>query len=180
MLAQLIPERLNPHLESIFAIGVDEMSWDDLDEQNYHWPSIQAVRDYRHQVRALVLKVIEHAPLQLPLNWHNPWWTIIMGIEHERIHLETSSVLIRQHQLRYVQNHPQWRANVITGIAPENSLVKVPAGQVNLHKNFEHAFMAGTMNTATIMPKLQNSKPLNIWYPIRSFSLCGSRRLSDS
>ena len=57
-----------------------------------------------------------------------------MGIEHERIHLETSSVLIRQHQLRYVQNHPQWRANVITGIAPENSLVKVPAGQVNLHK----------------------------------------------
>lgn len=140
LLAQLIPERLNPHLESIFAIGVDEMSWDDLNEQNYHWPSIQAVRDYRHQVRALVLKLIEHAPLQLPLNWHNPWWTIIMGIEHERIHLETSSVLIRQHQLRYVQNHPQWRANVITGIAPENSLVKVPAGQVNLHKNFEHAF----------------------------------------
>ena len=59
-------------MESIFAIGVDEMSWDDLDEQNYHWPSIQAVRDYRHEVRALVLKVIEHAPLQLPLNWHNP------------------------------------------------------------------------------------------------------------
>jgi hypothetical protein len=31
-----------------------------------------------------------------------------MGIEHERIHLETSSVLIRQHALRYVKPHPAW------------------------------------------------------------------------
>ncbi len=31
VLAKLLPERVNPRFESIFAIGVDEMSWDDLD-----------------------------------------------------------------------------------------------------------------------------------------------------
>ena len=33
-----------------------------------------------------------------------------MGIEHERIHLETSSVLMRQHALKYVTPHPAWHA----------------------------------------------------------------------
>ncbi|WP_180087225.1 5-histidylcysteine sulfoxide synthase [Acinetobacter sp. YH12226] len=140
LLSKLISERVNPHFESIFAIGVDEMSWDDLDEVHYDWPSVQEVRDYRHQVRALILSILEHAPLTLPLNWQNPWWTIIMGIEHERIHLETSSVLIRQHALEYVRQHPQWRANIITGMAPDNILLDVPEGKVHLQKDFNHPF----------------------------------------
>lgn len=140
LLSKLISERLNPHFESIFAIGVDEMSWDDLDEVHYDWPSVQEVRDYRHQVRALILNILEHAPLTLPLNWQNPWWTILMSIEHERIHLETSSVLIRQHALQYVHQHPQWQANIITGIAPENSLLTVPEGKVHLQKDVNHPF----------------------------------------
>src|SRR5665648_480443 len=35
MLAGLIPERINPKMESTFAVGVDEMSWDDLDTTHY-------------------------------------------------------------------------------------------------------------------------------------------------
>ncbi|ENU63662.1 5-histidylcysteine sulfoxide synthase [Acinetobacter lwoffii] len=140
LLSKLISERVNPHFESIFAIGVDEMSWDDLDEVHYDWPSVQEVRDYRHQVRALILNILEHAPLTLPLNWQNPWWTIIMGIEHERIHLETSSVLIRQHALEHVRQHPQWRANIITGMAPDNHLLEVPDGKVLLQKYFNDPF----------------------------------------
>ena len=116
------------------------MSWDDLDEVHYDWPTVQEVRDYRHQVRALILNILEHAPLTLPLNWQNPWWTIIMGIEHERIHLETSSVLIRQHALEHVRQHPQWRANIITGMAPDNHLLEVPDGKVLLQKDFNHPF----------------------------------------
>ncbi|QKU22782.1 5-histidylcysteine sulfoxide synthase [Acinetobacter lwoffii] len=140
LLSKLISERVNPHFESIFAIGVDEMSWDDLDEVHYDWPTVQEVRDYRHQVRALILNILEHAPLTLPLNWQNPWWTIIMGIEHERIHLETSSVLIRQHALEHVRQHPQWRANIITGMAPDNHLLEVPDGKVLLQKYFNDPF----------------------------------------
>ena len=44
LLAKLISDRINPHMESIFAVGVDEMSWDDLSEDSYDWPSVAAVK----------------------------------------------------------------------------------------------------------------------------------------
>ncbi len=135
MLTRMISERLNHRFESMFAVGVDEMSWDDLNDANYQWPTPAEVKAYRDQVRALVLDLIDNAPLQLPVDWNNPWWAIIMGIEHERIHLETSSVLIRQHKLEFVKNSPAWKPNRLTGTAPQNSLVSVSAGQVRLAKD---------------------------------------------
>ena len=106
LLTKMIDHRVNEKIESIFAVGVDEMGWDDLNETNYAWPSVAEVKAYRDQVRRLVLDLIDHAPLTMPIDWHNPWWAIIMGIEHEHIHLETSSVLIRQHALEHVRQHP--------------------------------------------------------------------------
>ena len=38
LLVGLVTERINPRFESMFAIGVDEMSWDDLNDANYDWP----------------------------------------------------------------------------------------------------------------------------------------------
>ena len=134
LLARMIEKRINPRFESIFAVGVDEMSWDDLNDAHYQWPTPAEVKAYRDQVRALVINLIETFPLQLPVDWNNPWWAIIMGIEHERIHLETSSVLIRQHTLAYVKNHPQWRPFRKTGCAPQNELLNVPSGTVVLGK----------------------------------------------
>ena len=58
----------------------------------------------------------------------------MMGIEHERIHLETSSVLIRQHALEYVRPHPAWKPYEGSGEAPENQLIDVPEGVVQLGK----------------------------------------------
>lgn len=134
LLARLVDKRIDEHMESIFAVGVDEMSWDDLDEENYDWPSVQAVRDYRLKARQTVLNVIDNGPLSTPINWQNPWWAIIMGVEHERIHLETSSVLIRQHKLDYVQPLAGWNACTEAGSAPENSLLGVKATTVRLGK----------------------------------------------
>jgi 5-histidylcysteine sulfoxide synthase/putative 4-mercaptohistidine N1-methyltranferase len=96
LLAGIIRERINPAFESIFAIGVDEMSWDDLNNNHYNWPAVADVRAYRNQVKQVVLRVIDEKPLSLPIDWESPFWIVMMGIEHERIHLETSSVLIRQ------------------------------------------------------------------------------------
>lgn len=140
LLAKMISARINPRFESIFAVGVDEMSWDDLNDAHYQWPTPLEVKAYRNQVRSLVIDLIATAPLQLPVDWSNPWWAIIMGIEHERIHLETSSVLIRQHPLNYVKNHPQWRPCRETGVAPQNQLLQVSAGSVALGKNKNNAF----------------------------------------
>ncbi|HAI96711.1 MAG TPA: SAM-dependent methyltransferase, partial [Methylococcaceae bacterium] len=80
-LASLIQKRINPRFESIFAVGVDEMSWDDLNEANYDWPSINDVRQYRQTVLALVNSLIDTLPLELPLTWSSPFWPILMGIE---------------------------------------------------------------------------------------------------
>ena len=132
VLAGLIEQRINPGFESMFAIGVDEMSWDDLSEARYDWPTVEAVAAYRREVRATVDRLIRTLPLSLPIGWEHPWWVIVMGIEHERIHLETSSVLIRQHQLKYVKPHPAWEPCRRSGAAPANELVAVPAGAVHL------------------------------------------------
>lgn len=140
LLTRMISQRLNQKFESMFAVGVDEMSWDDLNDANYQWPTPAEVKAYRDQVRELVLGLIDNAPLQMPVDWNNPWWAIIMGIEHERIHLETSSVLIRQHKLEFVKSSPAWQPNRITGAAPQNELIKVNAGQVALGKEKSDPF----------------------------------------
>lgn len=136
LLTRMINERINPRFESMFAVGVDEMSWDDLDSKHYDWPTPAEVKEYRDQVREMVTALIDTAPLTLPVDWHNPWWAIVMGIEHERIHLETSSVLIRQHQLHRVKSHPLWQPCRESGTAPQNSWVTIPAGTVTLGKTF--------------------------------------------
>lgn len=135
VLAGVLAERINPRLESIFAVGVDEMSWDDLNTAHYDWPTVEEVMAYRRAMRDKVDALISSLPLTLPISWESPWWAIVMGVEHERIHLETSSVLIRQHKLKYVQSHPAWQPCRNSGNAPENEMILVPAGKVVLGKD---------------------------------------------
>jgi len=127
VLGGLLRERINPGFEAMFAVGVDEMSWDDLADAHYDWPRVAEVMDYRYKVREVVEQLIQTAPLTLPINWHHPWWAILMCIEHERIHLETSSVLIRQHVLEHVKPHPAWQPCRKSGATPQNQLLPIPA-----------------------------------------------------
>jgi 5-histidylcysteine sulfoxide synthase/putative 4-mercaptohistidine N1-methyltranferase len=132
--AGLIGQRLDPRLESVFAVGVDEMSWDDLDETHYDWPSVDDVRQYRQRVRELVDGLIREMPLSLPITWDSPWWVMLMGIEHENIHLETSSVLMRQLPLSRVRPVEAFRPWTPAGAAPDNILQAVAGGAVRLGK----------------------------------------------
>lgn len=140
VLAKCLPERIDPRLESTFAIGVDEMSWDDLNEANYDWPSVAETRDYRRRVRQAVDELIQTLPLQLPITWESPFWPILMGIEHERIHLETSSVLVRQTPLDDLNeaHRNDWPRCPESGVAPLNELRPVPAGKVRLGKRDDY------------------------------------------
>lgn len=132
--AKLIPARLDPDFESMMAIGVDEMSWDDLDESNYKWPTVNEVEIYRNKVRKLVDDFIMSAPLTLPITWDDPLWIVLMAIEHERIHIETSSVLMRQLPIGLVQPNALFPECEEVGVAPENNLLSVSGGQINLGK----------------------------------------------
>ena len=132
MVAGLIDQPIDQKLESMFAVGVDEMSWDDLDDARYDWPTVDEVRAYRNKTRNVVENVIKNTPFTLPIGWSDPFWIVLMGIEHERIHLETSSVLIRQHALNHVKPHPNWQPCRDSGVAPINTLVEISGGQVTL------------------------------------------------
>ncbi|WP_294068100.1 5-histidylcysteine sulfoxide synthase [Proteiniphilum sp. UBA1028] len=137
-LAKIIDRRINPKFESTFAIGVDEMSWDDLDNNHYDWPSVAEVRAYRDEAKKAILDVIDQTTLELPIGWDNPFWIIMMGIEHERIHLETSSVLIRQLPLELLTPGLFGIRCPETGDAPENELIPVEGGIVKLGKPSDH------------------------------------------
>lgn len=136
MLGKQLKERINPRFESLFAIGVDEMSWDDLNDAHYEWPSVKEVQRYRNEVKQAVNQLIDEMELSLPVAWESTAWVILMGIEHERIHLETSSVLIRQLPLEQVQEVAGFAPNRADGrAAPENEYVTVPGGTVELGRS---------------------------------------------
>ncbi len=133
--ANLIDYRVDARLESILAVGVDEMSWDDLNEDSYDWPTPAEVRAHRDATREIVDKFIRECDFSLPIAWNSPMWIILMGIEHERIHLETSSILIRELPLEQVKPHPVWgKICSESGNAPENQLIQVAGGQVEMGK----------------------------------------------
>ena len=139
ILVGLITQRVNPQFESMFAVGVDEMGWDDVNEMRYNWPTSAEVKAYRASVRSVVDALISSLPLNSPIDWESPWWPILMGIEHERIHLETSSVLIRQHALSFVQSTADWSPCLAIDVpAPVNSLVDIAAKEIVLSKSTEY------------------------------------------
>ncbi|MCF7919372.1 MAG: 5-histidylcysteine sulfoxide synthase [Candidatus Cloacimonetes bacterium] len=137
ILAKVITQRINPEFESMFAVGVDEMSWDDLNEQHYNWPRLAEVIEYRNQVRDLVDRLISRLELSLPVTWESPFWLIMMGIEHQRIHLETSSVLIRQLPLEKVQSNGIGSICREDNPLKENLFVPVKGRKVTLGKSVD-------------------------------------------
>ena len=138
VLAKILSDRIDPKLESMFAVGVDEMSWDDLNKDHYDWSSVQATKKYRDEVRKVVDQLIKTLPLSLPIDQDNPLWIIIMGIEHIRIHVETSSVLMRQLPIEEVVQTDFWEINRVWGEAPINELLSVPGGKVKMGKSENH------------------------------------------
>lgn len=139
IVAQITKQRINPRFESMFAVGVDEMSWDDLNAAHYDWPTLAEVKAYRDAVRSVVDETVRTMPLKMPINWDSPFWVILMGIEHQRIHLETSSVIIRRLPIEMVRQLPLWSICPESGEAPQNKLIPVSGGRVVLGKSKDHS-----------------------------------------
>ena len=134
ILGKFISERVNGKLEAICAVGVDEMSWDDLNSEHYDWPSANEVRAYRQQVAELIENLIDDMPLTLPITQDSLAWIILMGCEHECIHLETSSVIMRMLPLQYLTAAEPWSTCQQTGNAPINELVPIKGRLIEFGK----------------------------------------------
>jgi hypothetical protein len=96
---------------------------------------VREVTEYRREVYKLVRKVLEESPRVgvQALGWNDAEWALLMGFEHERIHIETSSVLIRELPLELVQE-PMWvccpalSAALSFGSSPAPQRYKHPSG----------------------------------------------------
>ncbi|MFK7864703.1 MAG: 5-histidylcysteine sulfoxide synthase, partial [Pseudohongiellaceae bacterium] len=86
-----------------------------------------------------------HPAFDEPITMDKPTWALVMGFEHERIHLETSSVLIRELPARFVTTPVSWPAfvkepvdqgvlPVIDKDFPRNEMVDVQGGETHLGK----------------------------------------------
>lgn len=159
-LGKFINTRLDPVLEMQMAVGVDEMTWDDIDSNSYVWPSgaearadpeaatefFQKVLNYRRDVRVLVENRMKKEPMIWPIKKDSFWYIIMMGIEHDRIHLETSSVATRQAPMSRMQSSgvfPTCEEGLFhtspkeaSGV-PDNSLLPVEAGSTRLGRSWE-------------------------------------------
>ena len=129
---KIITQRINSDFESIFAVGVDEMSWDDMENSRYSWPEVDEVREYRAKVKTLVKELIMTLPLELPIKDDSPMWIILMGIEHERIHIETSLVLHRQMPIDLVKDSKYFPYCKHSSSAPQNEMIDINSADVKL------------------------------------------------
>lgn len=142
-------EPIDAYLEDVLETGVDENSWDDMSKKEMLWPSVAQVHAYRSVVYRTVLDVIESTPfaaeLSRPVKMDDQAWALFLSMEHDRIHLETSSVLIREMPLRLVRRPEAWPAPApmrrttasgrpVPGSYPNNGLVPIPGRTVRLGK----------------------------------------------
>jgi 5-histidylcysteine sulfoxide synthase/putative 4-mercaptohistidine N1-methyltranferase len=143
--AGIISQPINPYLESLLETGVDEMNWDDLSKNQMIWPKVQEITDYRSKAYHIIREVIETHPdlNNFPITAESPLWALFLGFEHERIHLETSSVLIRELPLHLVRKPEAWPDYyplqnsdrvAINKDRPLNKFINVNGGKVHLGK----------------------------------------------
>src|SRR3569833_1528707 len=146
-LAGLISSPLHPEYERLFETGVDEMSWDDLSQKREDWPAVESVRHYRSRVYELVRGIIQSSP-DLDTRDMQPRcggaWAILLAIEHERIHFETSSVLIRELPEELVERPEAWPEYSAfdepsdTPGARANPMIAMPTGVACIGKPPDH------------------------------------------
>jgi 5-histidylcysteine sulfoxide synthase len=133
-MAGCVERSIHAGFEELFAVGVDPASPDEL-AADIDWPAEAEVRRFREAVHENVCRVIETIPLPEEPSWDDPVWSLLMGIEHDRIHFETSSVLIRQYPPADLDRPTGWEYAPTTGSAPDNDFLAVKPGAVRLGRD---------------------------------------------
>ncbi|NES76899.1 MULTISPECIES: 5-histidylcysteine sulfoxide synthase [unclassified Okeania] len=147
-LAGLIHESINPYFEQLFETGVDEMSWDDMSKNEMDWPSVREVVEYRRSTYKIIRELIETLPdledSHPPIAMDNPAWALFLGFEHERIHIETSSVLLRELPLSVLRRPEAWPNLHPSAFAEshtvENELIAISSKTVTLGKPWREPY----------------------------------------
>lgn len=127
--AGLVEDPIDAELEDVFAKGVDPKDAADLGARA--WPDAARVRAYRTRVHDFVHAQIDRAELPETIGPDDPWWSLLMGFEHDRIHFETSSVLMRQ-SAEPLPAPRGWTIDAATNEAPTLRWLRMPPRPVRL------------------------------------------------
>jgi 5-histidylcysteine sulfoxide synthase len=133
----LLEQRLNPHFERLFEIGVDPEKPEEIANifDNLRQAEVTAVWQYRDQVYNAISELIDNLRnIALPINPEHPLWALMMAIEHQYIHIETSSMLIRQLPVEQLQCPESWQYAPTNGYTTANEMIEVTGGTVRLGK----------------------------------------------
>lgn len=133
-MAGLLQKGVHKEWDNLFAVGVDP----DLPEhlvKTLTWPSMTEVSNYRKTIYNIVHEVIDHVDLSNSrISQEDPVWSILMGMEHDRIHFETSSVLIRQLDVDLVECPESWQYAPSLGHPTQNEWISMKGGSIHIGK----------------------------------------------
>ena len=133
----LLDQRLNPDFERLFEIGVDPEKPEEIANifDNLRQAEVTAVWQYRDQVYNAISELINNLTnMAPPINSEHPLWALMMAIEHQYIHIETSSMLIRQLPVDQLQRPESWQYAPANGYTTANEMIEVTGGTVRLGK----------------------------------------------
>lgn len=119
-LAGLVNLSINRQYERLFAEGVNPRSASELNKIKRTWPTFLEVSCFRQAVYEAILHFLNKVSFSLPVNQESPLWAFIMGLEHERLHFETSSMIIRQLHVDALERPTDWH------YAPSKSRQAIP------------------------------------------------------
>jgi 5-histidylcysteine sulfoxide synthase len=136
---ELLKKSLNCDYEILFELGVDPEIPDELNQAIAHlsWPQVEAVWQYRDQAYEVISELIQNTNFATVIHPNHPPWALMMGIEHQRIHIETSSMLIRQLPMDRLKRPPGWNYAPCKGYTPQNEMIEVLGGVVKLGKDYD-------------------------------------------
>lgn len=136
-MAGLLKSHVNADFERLFAAGVDPETPTELNRviSQISWPDINAVWEFRTRCFEVILSKIHEADTTLANSFKDPMWALLMGIEHDRIHFETSSMLLRQLSTELVRRPSGWLYAPSFGEPPSNKMIRVSSTKVILGKS---------------------------------------------
>jgi 5-histidylcysteine sulfoxide synthase len=133
----LLTERINSHFERLFEVGVDPEKPDEIANifDNLRQADVAEVWQYRQKVYDRISEFIHNMAIALPIDPEHPLWALMMAIEHQYIHIETSSMLIRQLPAEQLQRPESWQYAAANGYTKQNEMLEVAGNTVRLGKS---------------------------------------------
>ncbi len=132
--AGLIDTPVDPELDQVLERGVWPRSAGEI-KNRQEWPGAERLKAYRRRVFDLVMTLIDRTDFSSPITASDPWWALIMAIEHECIHLQTTIPLIRRVPTELVFRPEGWEYGPTVSADSDTRWVALPGGGVQLGRD---------------------------------------------